>query len=272
MSALWGARILRVKVVILVLLLPLAACEYSPDEPPAPAPTATHSVDPAVFLAAVTRQLGGPPAGSSFPYAVGKTAEWTAELAAGDYLLTAACSGATRLDLTVTRAQGVPEAWDYPCGEARASFFRHTGGTLTARATALYGLEAGVAGVKIEPNSDESLRENFGASAWARDVLDPSKPGEYRGSATSDAPTSFGLAAPAGRYELNFACRGTAATRLSIRSWSGAPALAEVTVPCGEVISTDLQLPSDGAELSMAPAGGTGQYSFRLVPSGKGQG
>ncbi len=272
MSALWGARILRVKVVILVLLLPLAACEYSPDEPPAPAPTATHSVDPAVFLAAVTRQLGGPPAGSSFPYAIGKTAEWTAELAAGDYLLTAACSGATRLDLTVTRAQGLPEAWDYPCGEARASFFRHTGGTLTARATALYGLEAGVAGVKIEPNSDESLRENFGASAWARDVLDPSKPGEYRGSATSDAPTSFGLAAPAGRYELNFACRGTAATRLSIRSWSGAPALAEVTVPCGEVISTDLQLPSDGAELSMAPAGGTGQYSFRLVPSGKGQG
>ena len=272
MSALWGARILRVKVVILVLLLPLAACEYSPDEPPAPAPTATHSVDPAVFLAAVTRQLGGPPAGSSFPYAIGKTAEWTAELAAGDYLLTAACSGATRLDLTVTRAQGLPEAWDYPCGEARASFFRHTGGTLTARATALYGLEAGVAGVKIEPNSDESLRENFGASAWARDVLDPSKPGEYRGSATSDAPTSFGLAAPAGRYELNFACRGTAATRLSIRSWSGAPALAEVTVPCGEVISTDLQLPSDGAELSMVPAGGTGQYSFRLVPSGKGQG
>ncbi|QDW30656.1 hypothetical protein FFF93_013390 [Arthrobacter sp. KBS0702] len=272
MSALWGARILRVKVVILVLLLPLAACEYSPDEPPAPAPTATHSVDPAVFLAAVTRQLGGPPAGSSFPYAIGKTAEWTAELAAGDYLLTAACSGATRLDLKLTRAQGLPEARDYPCGEARASFFRHTGGTLTARATALYGLEAGVAGVKIEPNSDESLRENFGASAWARDVLDPSRPGEYRGSATSDAPTSFGLAAPAGRYELNFACRGTAATRLSIRSWSGAPALAEMTVPCGEVISTDLQLPSDGAELSMAPAGGTGQYSFRLVPSGKGQG
>lgn len=272
MSALWGARILRVKVVILVLLLPLAACEYSPDEPPAPAPTATHSVDPAVFLAAVTRQLGGPPAGSSFPYAIGKTAEWTAELAAGDYLLTAACSGATRLDLKLTRAQGLPEAWDYPCGEARASFFRHTGGTLTARATALYGLDAGVAGVKIEPNSDESLRENFGASAWARDVLGPSRPGEYRGSATSDAPTSFGLAAPAGRYELNFVCRGTAATRLSIRSWSGAPALAEMTVPCGEVISTDLQLPSDGAELSMAPAGGTGQYSFRLVPSGKGQG
>ena len=272
MSALWGARILRTKMVLLVLLLPLAACEYSPEEPPAPVPTATHSVDPAVFLAAVTRQLGGRPAGSGLPYAIGKTAEWTAELAAGDYLLTAACSGATRLELKVTRAEGLPESWDYACGEARASFFRHTGGRLTARATALSGLEAGVAGVKIEPNSGESLRENFGASTWARDVLDPSRPGEYRGSGTSDAPTSFGLAAPAGRYELNFACRGTAATRLSLRSWNGAEVLPERTVPCGEVTSIALQLPSEGAELSMAPAGGTGQYSFRLVPPGKGQG
>ena len=272
MSALWGARILRAKVVLLVLLLPLAACEYSPEEPPAPVPTATHSVDPAVFLAAVTRQLGGRPAGSGLPYAIGKTAEWTAELAAGDYLLTAACSGATRLELKVTRAEGLPESWDYACGEARASFFRHTGGRLTARATALSGLEAGVAGVKIEPNSGESLRENFGASTWARDVLDPSRPGEYRGSGTSDAPTSFGLAAPAGRYELNFACRGTAATRLSLRSWNGAEVLPERTVPCGEVTTIALQLPSEGAELGMAPAGGTGQYSFRLVPPGKGQG
>ena len=272
MSALWGARILRAKVLLLVLLLPLAGCEYSPEEAPEPAPTATRSVDPAAFLAEVTRQLAGPPAGSGIPYATGKTAEWTTDLAAGDYLLTAACSGATRLEVKLVRGQGLPEAWDYPCGEARATFIRHTGGILTARATALYGLDAGVAGVKIEPNTDESLRENFGASAWARDVLDPSVPGEYRGSATSDAPTSFGLSAPPGLYDLNFACRGTAATRLSIRSWNGAEVLSERTVPCGEVISILLQLPWEGAELSMAPAGSTGQYSFRLVPLGSGPG
>ncbi|QDY90302.1 hypothetical protein E7Y32_08825 [Arthrobacter sp. UKPF54-2] len=272
MSALWGARILRAKVFLLVLLLPLAACEYSPDEPVGPTPTATHSVDPGVFLAEVTRQLGGPPAVAGFPYASGTPAEWTVQLAAGDYLLTAACSGAARLEVKLLPEQALPQAWDYPCGETRASFFRHTGGKLTARATALGGLGTGVAGVKIEPNSDESLRENFGASAWARDVLDPSKPGEYRGSATADAPTNFGLLAPPGRYELNFACRGTPVTQLSIRSWNGAGVLAEVSVPCGEVISTRVQLTSEGAELSMAPSGGTGQYSFRLVPLGNGEG
>lgn len=272
MSALWGARILRVKVILLVLLLPLAACEYSPDEPPEPAPTATRTLDPAVFLGEVTRQLGGPPTAPGFPYARGTPAEWTVSLAAGDYLLTAACSGGARLEVKLLPEQALPQSWDYPCGEAHASFIRHTGGELTARATALGGLGAGVAGVKIEPNTDDSLRENFGASAWARDVLGPSRPGEYRGSATSDAPTRFGLHAPPGRYQLDFACRGTAATRLSIRSWNGAEVLPEVTVPCGEVISTGVQLPSEGAELSMGPAGGTGQYSFRLVPPGNGPG
>lgn len=270
MSALWGARILRVKVALLVLLLPLAACEYSPDEPPAPAPAATHTIDPALFLAEVTRQLEGPPAGSGIPYATGKTAGWTTELTAGDYTLTAACSGATRLEVKLDRDQALPQAWDYPCGEARTAFIRHTGGTLTARATALYGLDGGIAGVKIEPSTDASLRGSYEASAWAQKVLGTRVPGEHRGSATSDAPTSSGLNAPAGAYELHFACRGTGSVRLSVRSWSGAEALAEVSVPCGEVISTELQLPSDGAELRMAPAGGTGQYSFRLVRSGGG--
>lgn len=271
MSALWGARI-RAKVLLPGLLLPLllmlAACEYSPDGPDGPVPSVTHSVDPAVFLAEVTRQLGGPPTGSGVPYATGKSAEWTVELAAGDYLLTAACSGATRLELKLLRGQELPEAWDYACGEARPSFLRHTGGRLTARATALYGLADGVAGVKIEPNTDGMLRENYGASVWARDVLGPSVRGEIRGSSTSDAPTSFGLSAPPGNYGLDFACRGTAWVRLSIRSWNGAEAQAEVSVPCGEVIRTDLRLPSEGADLNMAPQGGTGQYSFRLVPRG----
>lgn len=272
MSALWGARILSANVAMLAMLLPLAACEYSPEEPPQPVPTATRSIDPAVFLAEVARQLSGPPADPGIPYAVGKTAEWTTELAAGDYLLTSACSGASRLELKVTSAHGLPQGWDYPCGEANSAFFRHSGGRLTARAAAISGLEAGVAGLKIEPNTDASLRENFGASAWARDVLGPSKPGEYRGSATSDERTVFGLTAPPGRYELNFACRGTAATRLSIRSWNGAEVLPEGTVPCGTVLSIEVRLPSEGAQLSMAPSGGTGQYSFRLVPPRNGKG
>lgn len=270
MSALWGARILRAKVLLLLLVLPVAACEYSPDEP-LPAPTATHSVDPALFLAEVTRQLGGPPANSGAPHATGKTAAWTGELAAGDYLLTAACSGATRLEVKLNRERALPQSWDYPCGEAFSSFIRHKGGTLTVSATALYGLGEGVAGMKIEPATDASLRDNFEASSWARDVLDPAVPGEIRGSGTSDDPTSFGLSAPPGRYELDFACRGTASVRLSIRSWNGAEALAAVSVPCGEVISTELELPADGADLAVAPAGGTGQYSFRLVPPGRGR-
>lgn len=266
MSALWGARILRAKVLLLVLLLPLAACEYSPDDAPAAGPSAFSSVDPAAFLLEVTRQLGGPPAGAGVRYATGRTAEYTVELAAGDYLLTAACSGATRLELTLIRGQAPPEAWDYACGEARASFIRHTGGTLTVRAAARYGVGTGVAGVKIEPSPVASPRGGFDSGAWARDVLGAPEPREYRGSASSDAPTNFGLSAPPGRYELDFACRGTASVRLSIRSWNGAAALAEVSVPCGKVINTGLQLTSEGAELSMAPDGGTGQYSFRLVP------
>lgn len=270
MSALWGARILRAGVLLLVLLLPLATCEYSPDEPPPSGPVASRPADPAVFLAEVTRQLAGPPATSGVPYDTGKTATWTGELAAGDYLLTAACSGATRLEVKLNRAQALPQAWDRPCGEAGASFIRHAGGTLTASATALYGLEGGVAGLKIEPNTDASLRENFEASAWARDVLDPSVPGEIRGSATSDAPTSVGLNAPPGRYELDFACRGTKQVRLSIRSWNGTEAMAAVSVACGKVFRIRLLLPSDGAELRMAPGGGNGQYSFRLLPSGRG--
>lgn len=269
MSALWGARNLRAKVLLLVLLLPVAACEYSPDEP-SPGPAARHSVDPALFLAEVARQLGGPLANSGVPYATGKTAAWTGELAAGDYLLTAACSGATRLEVKLNRERAFPQSWDYPCGEAHSSFIRHKGGTLTARATALYGLDGGVAGMKIEPNTDASLRENFEASAWARNVLDPSVPGEIRGSGTSDNPTSIGLSAPSGRYELDFACRGTASVQLSIHSWNGAEALSEISVPCGEVVSTELALPADGANLTVAPAGGTGQYSFRLVPPGRG--
>ncbi len=266
MSALWGARVLRAKALLLVLLLPLAACEYSPDEPARAEPAATPSANQALFLADLMHQLAGPPPAAGLPYATGRTADWTGELPAGDYLLTTACSGASRLEVKMVRGEALPEAWDYPCGERRESFLRHSGGALMVRVTALYGLEDGVAGMKIEPNADQSLRENFEASAWAEAVLGPSIPGEIRGSASSTAPTSFGLSAPPGHYELDFACRGTSSVRLSIQSWNGSEALAEEAVPCGETLNTELWLPSEGADLRMAPAGGDGQYSFRLLP------
>ncbi|MFP5311365.1 MAG: hypothetical protein ACLGH7_02985, partial [Actinomycetes bacterium] len=106
-------------------------------------------------------------------------------------------------------------------------------------------------------------------SEWAAQQLQPAIPGQLAGSAGSNSATGFGMSAEPGSYEVHFTCEGAPEAQFSVSSWAGAEVLAPVGVPCnGDVFEASLELPTKGADFSMAPSNGAeSRYAFRLVPS-----
>jgi hypothetical protein len=105
---------------------------------------------------------------------------------------------------------------------------------------------------------------------WSSKQLKPAVPGELAGSAASNAPTSFGMSAKSGTYELQFLCEGPSGTELSVASWSGVEVVAPVQVHCnGNIFKRTLQLEAgtDRVDFKMKPGDGAEtRYAFRLVP------
>lgn len=275
MSAYWGMQTLRERALFLtVLALPLVGCQYiGEDENLSNSPSLTATAQPRSFqdhIDAVARLLEVSENAPGMPTEANPAGELTVDLAPGDYGIKAACAGVPGARLTLVRAEGPPEAMEYPCDTALNRFERHAGGPLTIRADPLTG-DPAVAGVTVGPNHDPQAPRSLDLLKWSQQQLKPELPGELFGSGESNTATSYrsgALAAP-GKYELHFLCEGPSTAELSVSTSDGSQALAPVQVSCdGEVFTATVQPATEGADVKVKPAAGPDcRYAFRLVPS-----
>lgn len=279
MSAHWGMQTQRGRVllVLAVLVIPLAGCEYSgPAEKPVSSPSRSETAQPRSFqenVGEVAHLLEASRTDPGMPTEADPAGELSMVLAPGDYMVTTACAGVVRAKLTLVKGEGLPDemepiTMEYPCDTAVERFVRHTGGPITIRAVPLMG-KAAVAGVTLEPNRDQRASEMEDMMEWSRQQLKPRLPGELFGSTSSNSATSYGMSAEPGNYELHFLCEGPSDAEVSVSTSTGAEVLAPVQVYCnGDVFKAPVQLATEGADLKMNPdRGSDGRYAFRLVPS-----
>ena len=273
MSAYWGMQAppRRVLFVLAALIIPLAGCEYSSPAEPPPQTSSQGSAKPSRSLeenrAEVARLLGASVNDPGLPSDAEPAGKLSTDLAAGDYEISAACSGARGAKLTIVKGNGSPERTDFTCDQRLERFVRHAGGPITISAAA-GAVKPDVAGVAVKPNSDPRASELQDMREWASQKLKPELPGESSGYTDSNA--GFGMSAEPGRYQLWFLCEGPADAELSVFTWAGAEVLAPVRVACtGNVFKATVQLATEGADFKMNPASGpdAARYAFRLVPS-----
>jgi hypothetical protein len=262
----------RALFVLAALLVSLAGCEYSPAEPPAQ-PSSQGSSKPSRSFeenrAEVARLLEASAEVPGMPSEEDPAGKLAPDLAAGDYEISAACSGVYGAKLTVVRGDGASEATGFSCDSRLERFLRHGGGPITIKAVPPTGKPA-AAGVALKPNSDPRASELEDMREWASQTLKPALPGESSGYTSSNTSTGFGMSAGPGRYELQFLCEGPAEAELSVFTWAGAEVLAPVRVACtGSIFKATVQLATEGADFKMTPGSGPdARYAFRLVPSG----
>jgi hypothetical protein len=191
-------------------------------------------------------------------------------LAPGDYIVTAACAGGYFAKLTIVEGDGPPTSTDVDCDTTFQRFLRHAGGPITISAIPSTGRPA-AAGVAIGPNTDPMASAQADMGEWSSKQLKPAVPGENAGSAASNLPTSFGMSAKPGTYELQFLCEGRSGTELSVASWSGAEILAPAQVHCnGDIFKTTVQLEAGTERVDFKVNPGDGpetRCAFRLVPA-----
>lgn len=275
MSAHWGTQTRRGRVLLVWagLVLPLAGCAYSgPPEQPVGSSSEGATVPPRSFeenVGEVARLLGASVADAGMPTEAVPAGELATVLAPGDYVVTAACAGGYFAKLTIVEGDGLPLSTEVDCDAKFQRFLRHAGGPITISATPSTGMPA-AAGVAVGPNTDPRASAQADMAEWSSKQLKPAVPGELFGSAASDAPTSFGMSAQPGTFELEFLCDGPSGTELAVASWSGTQVLAPVQVDCnGSIFRTNVQLEAgtDRVDFTMNPRdGGEARYAFRLVP------
>lgn len=274
MSALWGKQTLRGRVlfVFAVLVIPLAACEYSGQaDNPVNSPSRSETAQPRSFqenVDEVARLLEVSAADPGMPSQAEPTGELSIVLAAGDYTVKTACAGVHGAKLTIAKGEGMPEATSYTCGSILERFVRHSGGPITISAIPATGRPA-ASGVTVQANTDPRASALEDLAEWSSQQLKPDLPRQLAGSTTSSTSTGFGLSAEPGNYELHFICEGPPHAELSVSTYAGAEVLAPTQVSCtGDVFKAPVQLGTKGADLSMNPESGPdGRYAFRLVPS-----
>ncbi|QDG66052.1 hypothetical protein NIBR502772_07325 [Pseudarthrobacter sp. NIBRBAC000502772] len=274
MSALWGmqTRHGRVLLVVAVLVVPLAGCEYSgPDERPAQPSSPAATPQPRSFdenAAEVARLLGAPASDPGMPSEAEPAGKLSLVLAPGDYTVTGACAGVYGAKLTMVKADGIPEAASFECDAPLDRFMRHPGGPITISAVPPTGRPSAT-GVKVQANTDPRASEMEDFSEWSVQQLQPYLPGELRGSISANSTTTGTLMAKPGQYELHFVCAGPPGAELSAATAAGAEVLAPVQVPCnGQVFTAPVVLPTEGVDLTMSTGGGLdGRFTYKLVPA-----
>jgi hypothetical protein len=183
-------------------------------------------------------------------------------------MITGACAGVHGAKLTIVGADGVPEASAFECDSALDRFHRHRGGPITISAVPPVG-KPSATGVKVQTNPDRRASELEDLSEWSAEQLQPRLPGELRGTSGGNTTSTGTLMAEPGEYELHFVCTGPSFAELSVSTSAGAEVLAPVRVPCdGQAVITPMQLPTEGADLTMSPDDGVhGRFAYRLVPA-----
>lgn len=276
MSAHWGMQTQRGSVLLVLagLVLALAGCAYTdPPEEPASSSSEGAAVPPRSIegnVGEVARLLDASVTDAGMPTEAEPAGKLATVLAPGDYVVTAACAGGYFAKLTIVEGDGLPMSTDVDCDASFQRFLRHAGGPITISAIPSTGRPA-AAGVAIGPNTDPMASAQADMGEWSSKQLKPAVPGELAGSAASNSPTSYGMSAKPGAYQLQFLCEGPSDTELSVGSWSGVEVVAPVQVHCdGKVFKTPVQLDAgtDRVDFTMKP--GTGpetRYAFRLVPS-----
>ncbi|WP_160667928.1 hypothetical protein [Pseudarthrobacter sp. ATCC 49987] len=216
----------------------------------------------------VARLLGASKPDAGMPTEAEPAGKLATVLVPGDYVVKAACAGGYFAKLAIVEGDGLPLSTDVDCDAIFQRFLRHAGGPITISATPSTGKPA-AAGVTIGPNTDPRPAAQEDMAEWSSKQLKPAVPGELFGSAVSDSPTSFGMSAKPGTYELQFLCEGPSGTELSVASWSGAEVVAPVQVHCnGDIFKRTVQLEAgtDRVDFKMDPGGGREtRYAFRLV-------
>lgn len=180
-----------------------------------------------------------------------------------------ACAGSEKGKVNILQAEGQPLMAEFPCRGPHERFMRHSGGQVTINASAAYGGSEAAAGVTVRPNTDPVAAAWADQEEWSSQALDPWLDGELRGSTQSATPTSYGLSARSGTYELHFVCKGAAGVELSVFSAAEAEVLEAVHVPCSGIFTATVYLATDGADFRMVPQEGTGTCAFRPIPAEK---
>jgi hypothetical protein len=267
-------RLARYWFVAGVLLISLAGCVYSaPGDRVAVSPPQVGTEQKPSFeenVDEVARALETSADDPGMPSEARPAGELSVDLAPGDYMVKSACAGVHGVELSIAAEGGsAPLTVPYTCDSVLERFVRHTGGPISISATPSLDKPA-AAGVIVQPNTDPRASELEDMSEWSAQQLQPVIPGQFAGSAGSNAATSSGVSANPGSYEVHFICEGPSEAQFSVSSWAGVELLAPVRVPCnGDVFEASVELPTKGADFNIsAPRnGGEGRYAFRLVPS-----
>lgn len=276
MSARGGmpARLQRVLFIVVACSVVLTGCEYAgPEEQGMPPSPQAATPPPKSFednAGEVVRQLEASRSEPGMPTEEEPAGKLSVVLGPGDYLVSGACAGVYDAKLIIEKADVLQEASEFRCGQALDRFVRHDGGPLTISAVPRTG-KPSATGVKVQTNPDPRASELADLSEWASQQLRPFVPGEQRGSSGTNSSTGVTLMAEPGRYDLQFVCAEAPWAELSVQTSAGAEVLAPVRVPCdGEPVTTPVELPTQGADLTMRPVDGPkGRFAYRLVPEGR---
>ena len=264
--------------VAISLAAGLSACEYSSGNGPA----ISGSADPSSGSGQATgsapasgesntdalRRVLGRPDSTGLPYETGPEAILSADIGAGQYLLTAACVRAPGADVSVTFGDSSPEKYSFSCGMGKVIQIDYTGGKILAQVVPQEPRTGAVTGLKLEhhPAPRDMAARNQG---WMTEQLGAEKPGEFRRFLSSGEGTATGPLASAGTYDLAFVCSGPDAVDLLAMDANGDPIAELPAVPCGPVFRTNLQLNADGARILVASDSDGLRAAVSILPGQK---
>jgi hypothetical protein len=211
--------------------------------------------------------LGAPDSGG-LPYQTGPTATLSADIAPGQYLLTAGCVGASGADVSVTFGDSPPEKYSFSCGMGKVIQIDHPNGKMLAEVVPQEPRAGAVTGLKLEHHAaprDTAARNQD----WMTEHLGPEKPDEFRRFLSSGESMATGPLA-AGPYEIAFICSGPDSVDLTALSASGEPIDEWPNVPCGPVFRTNLQLGAEGAYILVDSGTGTMRAAVSVLTGAAG--
>lgn len=290
MSALWGKRMKGVAAVVSVLGLlaaSLGGCEYADDGgPPGVAASAPPSnagpghpdsgvssnspaVPPEQANDEQMRRLLGPPGTDELPYltATGAAAAWSADVPAGDYLLTAACVAAQYAELEVRLGGAYAEESNILCHTRRVMRLTHQGGLITARVAAAADPHFGASGVRLEPYPEVPGSSAGPANGWAAEQLGPEQPGEVRGYPVPGQWHRSGPVESPGTLTLTFVCEGTGAVEITVFKPNGDDLYAGSGFTCGRPFPADIPAGPDGVLVRVDATHDPVRAAYSLLPS-----
>lgn len=259
-------------LVSAVLIVALAGCEYTgPESAPVSSQAQAGGTRMLSFeenVDEVARALMVSSDEPGMPTVGEPLGKLSVDLAPGDYVIKSACAGVHGVTVSIVQGEKPTIGVPYTCDSVLERFVRHAGGPITISTVSPVDKPA-AAGVMLELNTDPRASEFEDMSEWVARQLQPKLPGQLAGAASSSSPTSQGLSAEPGSYEVQFLCDGAADVEFSVASWTGAEVLSPMSIPCnGNVFKAPVELRTRGAEFSMVPSSGTKtRYAFKLVPN-----